>query len=155
MIPETTCYVGADVAQDTIAFRGFKAAIIENTSEALSDYVNALPEGAHLVCEATGRHHHALREVCAKQGRPLTVVNPAHARAFARSFGKLEKTDALDAELLRRFGCERKPPGPPRPLPMRRRRRPLQRPPSIPSTVASATRANPQNSPTSPSPDAS
>lgn len=114
MIPETTTYVGADVAQDTIAFRGRAAATIDNTPAALTDYVQALPKGAHLVCEATGRHHHALREVCARAGRPLTVVNPAHARAFARSFGKLEKTDALDAELLRRLGQERRPdPTPP------------------------------------------
>jgi transposase len=114
MIPETTSYVGADVAQDSIAFRGPKAATVENTPAALADYLRTLPEGVQLVCEASGRHHHALRDVCAKAGRPLTVVNPAHARAFARSFGKLEKTDALDAELLRRFGEERRPaPTPP------------------------------------------
>ena len=119
MLPETTTYVGADVAQDSIAFRGPQAATIENTPAALTDYVRALPEGAHLVCEATGRHHHALREVCAQTGRRLTVVNPAHARAFARSFGKLEKTDALDAELLRRFGQERRPAPTPPPEPHR------------------------------------
>lgn len=114
MIPETTSYVGADVAQDSIAFRGPTAAIIVNTPAALADHLRALPVGAHLVCEATGRLHHALREACAQAGRPLTVVNPAHARAFARSYGKLEKTDKLDAELLRRFGVERRPaPTPP------------------------------------------
>lgn len=114
MLPETTCYVGADVAQDSIAFRGPTAATIVNTPAALSDYVRTLPEGAHVICEATGRHHYALREVCARAGRPLSVLNGAHARAFARSFGKLEKTDKLDAELLRRFGQERRPaPTPP------------------------------------------
>lgn len=109
MHPTATHYVGADVAQDTIAFCGFTAAIIENAPVKLDAYLKALPAGAHVICEATGRHHHLLRDLCAKQAVALSVLNPAHARDFARSFGKLEKTDAVDARLLRRFGQERQP----------------------------------------------
>ena len=115
MIPTTSPYVGADVAQDTIAFCGPTAATINNTAAALHAYLAALPPGAHLVCEATGRHHLGLHQVCTELGRPLTVLNPAHARAFARSLGKLEKTDALDAALLQRFGHERRPAATPAP----------------------------------------
>ena len=71
------------------------------------------------MCEATGRHHYALQQACAALARPLTVLNPAHARAFARSLGKLEKTDTLDAVLLRRFGRERQPAPTPPPAPER------------------------------------
>jgi transposase len=109
MYPETTTYVGADVAQDTIAFCGPKAATVNNTPTALKAYLAKLSADAHLVCEATGRHHHALQRACAEASVPLSVLNPAHARAFAKSFGKLEKTDAIDAALLRRFGQERRP----------------------------------------------
>lgn len=115
MLPTTSPCVGADVAQDTIAFCGPTAATIDNTPAALRTYLGTLPAGAHLVCEATGRHHHALHQVCAELGRPLTVLNPAHARAYARSLGKLEKTDALDAALLRRLGHERQPVATPAP----------------------------------------
>ena len=114
MIPTTSPYVGADVAQDTIAFCGATTATIKNTPAALRAYLDTLPPDAHVICEATGRHHHALHQACAELGRPLTVLNPAHARAYARSLGKLEKTDPLDAAILRRFGHERRPaPTPP------------------------------------------
>jgi transposase len=114
MIPTTSPYVGADVAQDTIAFCGVATATIENTPAALQIYVQALPAGAHLICEATGRHYYCLQQVCQALGRPLSVMNPAQVRSFARSLGRWEKTDALDAALLRRFGEERRPaPTPP------------------------------------------
>ncbi len=115
MGPTATPYVGADVAQDTIAFCGPTAATIKNEPGALRAYLDSLPPHAHLVCEATGRHHHALHQACATSRRSLTVLNPAHARAYARSLGKLEKTDALDAVILRRFGCERRPAATPAP----------------------------------------
>jgi transposase len=115
MSPTTSPYVGADVAQDTIAFCGPTAATVKNTPVALRTYLATLPAGTPLVCEATGRHHHALHQACAELGRPLTVLNPTHARAFARSLGKLEKTDALDAAILRRFGHERRPAATPAP----------------------------------------
>jgi len=119
MIPTTSPYVGADVAQDTIAFCGATAATIPNEPVALRAYLGTLPPDAHLVCEATGRHHHRLHQVCATAGRPLTVLNPARVRDFARSLGRLEKTDSLDSAVLRRFGHERHPAPTPLPGPER------------------------------------
>jgi transposase len=109
MYPAVKTYVGADIAQASVVFCGPKAATIENTPAALRAYLATLPADAHLVCEATGRHHYALQQACAEKGLPLTCLNPAHARAFARSLGKHEKTDTLDAALLRQFGQERRP----------------------------------------------
>jgi transposase len=119
MIPKTSIHVGADVAQASIAFCGPQAATIDNTPGALRAYLRTLPAAAHLVCEATGRHHYALQQACAELGRPLTCLNPAHARHFARSLGQLEKTDALDAAVLQRFGRERQPAPTPPPAPER------------------------------------
>lgn len=119
MHPNASPYVGADVAQDTIAFCGPRAATVKNTPAALRTYLGAQPADVHVICEASGRCHHALRQVCAELGRPLTILNPAHARAYARSLGKLEKNDDLDAALLRRFGAERRPPATPPPDPAR------------------------------------
>jgi transposase len=120
MHPAQTIHVGADVAKDTIAFCGPTAATVENAPAALRAHLGVLPAGAHLVCEATGRHHHALQQACAALGRPLTVLNPAHARAFARSLGRHEKTDTVDAALLRRLGMERRPAPTPPPGPEHR-----------------------------------
>jgi len=64
-------------------------------------------EGAHIgliVLEATGGLEAEL--ACALQlaGWPVVVVNPRQARDFARSMGKLAKTDRIDALLLAQLG---------------------------------------------------
>ena len=53
-----------------------------------------------VVMEATGGYEAAL--ACALQavGLHVAVVNPRHARDFARSMGSLAKTDAVDARML-------------------------------------------------------
>jgi transposase len=48
-------------------------------------------------------------------GIPLAIVNPRQVRDFARSTGKLAKTDKLDAHMLARFADAVRPE--PRPLP--------------------------------------
>lgn len=118
MHPMTTSpCVGADVAKDTVTFCGATTATIANAPAALRAYLRTLPPDAQLVCEATGRHHHPLHAAGAATGRPVSVLNPAHVRAFARSLGQHEKTDPRDAALLRRFGAERRPPATPLPAP--------------------------------------
>jgi transposase len=107
-----TAHVGVDVSQDSLVVCGPVAATIvtvPNTSATLHPWLASLPAGVHLICEATGRHHYALQAACAARGIPLTCLNPAHARHYARSLGKLEKTDPVDAALLRQFGQERRP----------------------------------------------
>ena len=57
-----------------------------------------------VVVEATGRYHRRAAAALLQAGVNVAVVNPAHARDFARAAGRLEKTDRIDAELLARFG---------------------------------------------------
>lgn len=105
-------YVGVDVAQDSLAVRcdnAAKVVVVPNRPAALRAWLAGLPACAHLICEATGRHHRLLQTECARQGVRLTCLNPARARDYARSLGRLEKTDAIDAEVLLRFGKERQP----------------------------------------------
>lgn len=100
-------YVGIDLAQCTLAIAGATPAEIKNEPAALRRWLCELKQtqpAAHLICEATGRHHHALQAAAAAADLPLTVVNPRQARDFARSLGRLEKTDPIDAQLLRRLG---------------------------------------------------
>jgi transposase len=116
--PSANTYVGVDVAQDSLAVRRARAAkvvTVPNTLAGVRAWLAGLPAGAHLVCEATGRHHRLLQAECAREKVLLTCVNPARARDYARSLGRLEKTEEIDAEVLRRYGEERRPAATPPP----------------------------------------
>jgi transposase len=119
MSTPATHYLGVDVAQDTLAVAGASPAQVCNQPAALRAWLTTLRSAqptAHLICEATGRHHHALQVMAAEYGVSLSVINPRHARHFARSLGRLEKTDPIDAAMLQRLGQSLQPaPTPPPP----------------------------------------
>ena len=56
-----------------------------------------------VVMEATGRYHRRLAGVLLCAGVPTKVLNPQRARDFAKSIGKLEKTDRIDAPVLAHY----------------------------------------------------
>jgi transposase len=105
-------YIGIDVASDLLEVAGALPAQVKNEPLALRRWLEALKRQhpqAHLICEATGRHHRALQVAAAAAGVPLSIINPRQARDLARSLGQLEKTDAVDAQLLRRLGTTLQP----------------------------------------------
>jgi transposase len=57
-----------------------------------------------VVIEATGRMHRHVAAELLQAGIPVALVNPQRAREYARSIGKLEKTDRVDAKALAGFG---------------------------------------------------
>jgi len=57
-----------------------------------------------VVIEATGRLHRRLAGELLLAGISVALVNPQRAREFARSTGRLEKTDRVDAQVLAEFG---------------------------------------------------
>lgn len=60
--------------------------------------------GVARVCiEATGRYHRQLAAELLEAGIAVALVNPQRAREFARSIGKLEKSDRIDAQTLAAF----------------------------------------------------
>lgn len=70
---------------------------------------------ALIVVEATAGLQATFVACAAKAGLPVAVVNPRHARDFARATGRLAKTDRLDAAALAHFAQAVRPE--PRPLP--------------------------------------
>ncbi len=68
-----------------------------------------------IVLEATGGYETAVVAALAGAGLPVAVVNPRQVRDFAKSLGKLAKTDKMDALVLARFAEAVHPE--PRPLP--------------------------------------
>ena len=70
-----------------------------------------------VVLEPTGRYHRALQRCLDEAGLEIVLADPLQARQFARSMGRLAKTDRIDAAMLALFGR----------LPGRRRALPLER----------------------------
>jgi len=65
-------------------------------------------EASLVVMESTGGLEVALAAECALE-LPTVVMNPRQIRDFARSMGKLAKTDTIDAEVIARFGAAVRP----------------------------------------------
>ena len=62
-------------------------------------------EASLVVMEATGGLEVALAAECALAHIPTVVMNPRQIRDFARSMGRLAKTDTIDAEVIALFGA--------------------------------------------------
>ena len=116
----TDVFVGIDVSKDQldVAIRpSGETWQVANTDLGIATLVNRLVkvEPALVVLEATGRLESAAVSAMAVAGIPLAIVNPRQVRDFARSTGRLAKTDKLDAQMLARFADVVRPE--PRPLP--------------------------------------
>jgi len=69
----------------------------------------------HVICEASGGYERPVVAELHATDIPVSVLNPAQARHFARALGQRAKTDPLDAQLLSRCGEALRPePTPPR-----------------------------------------
>jgi transposase len=121
--PAYSLFVGIDIAAKTFtaswAIGGAaraRAVTFDQTAEgyaALHAQLQTLgqaPLQTLVVVEATGSYWVTLAVTLHAAGYTISVVNPAHAHAFARSLPRRAKTDALDAHLLTQFATERQPP---------------------------------------------
>jgi transposase len=75
-----------------------------DVSKAHLDVASDVSTQRHLIVEATGGYERPLVRACHRAGHPISVLNPARVRSFARAQGTLAKTDAIDAAVLRDFG---------------------------------------------------
>ncbi len=101
-------YVGIDVSKATLDVavlptrEAWQATNDPAGIDALVARVAALVP-ALVVLEATGRYEAPCAASLAAAGVPVAVVNPRQVRDFAKSTGRLAKTDALDAAVLALF----------------------------------------------------
>ena len=75
----------------------------------------ALPENAHVICEASGGYERPLVAALHRAGVAVSVVAPGRVRHFARANGLRAKTDPIDARLLSAFGAALQPAAQPPP----------------------------------------
>lgn len=114
-------FVGIDISKDHLDIYDGRAARVANRAEAIVTWVQGLPAGVFVLFEATGRYDRELRRRLDAARIGYARVNPAQARAFARSLGQLAKTDAIDARLLARMAETLRPAPQPEANPARER----------------------------------
>lgn len=115
-------FVGVDIAAASFAATWSpagsppqRARTFPQTPEGFAAFQVALasttipPAQTLIVLEATGSYWITLAVTLHQAGYAISVVNPAHVHAFARSLPRRAKTDALDAQLLTLFAVERQP----------------------------------------------
>ena len=112
MSTSSPVYVGIDVSKarlDVHVLPSQEAFSFANDPEGCAALVERLmPMGISLVVvEATGRYRHRVAADLLGAEIPVAVVNPRQGIDFARSLGKLAKTDAIDAQVLARFASMR------------------------------------------------
>ena len=102
--------IGIDVAKLTLEFGGpcaRSSGSVRNEPEPIRTRLRALLKmypALHLVCEATGGCERLLVATAQSLKIPISVVEPSRVRHFAQSLGRIEKTDPVDAQVLREFG---------------------------------------------------
>ena len=64
----------------------------------------AAQPAVHVVCEATGGYERAVVAALHDANVPVSVLNPARVRHFARAQGQRAKTDHIDAAVLTAYG---------------------------------------------------
>jgi transposase len=116
----TNRYIGIDVSKshlDVATDDGQTAFRVNNDEAGQLEALRRLQELAPtlVVLEATGGFELEFVILLGTNKVPLAVVNPRQVRNFAKAFGILAKTDAIDARVLARFGATAKPE--PQPLP--------------------------------------
>ena len=105
-------YVGIDVAKvrlDVALGPNGERFAMANDERGISALLKRLKSADLVIIEATGGLEAPVASALATAGIEVAVVNPRQVRDFARATGQLAKTDALDAQVLVRFGAAVKP----------------------------------------------
>jgi len=107
-------YVGIDVAKaklDVALDADGEVFEVTNDPIGLTGLIDRLKRQsvALVALEASGGYETLAVATLGAAGFPVALVNPRQVRDFARSTGRLAKTDAIDAKLLARFALTIKP----------------------------------------------
>jgi transposase len=107
-------YIGIDISKDSLdvaVHASDKQWRYTNDTAGITSLCKMLAklEPALVVFEATGGYEMPLYLGLDESKLPAAPVNPRQIRDFARSIGKLAKTDALDARVIAHFGSAVQP----------------------------------------------
>jgi len=106
-------YVGLDIGKDSLQVnlqnQNFPIPNTRPGHRKLIVQLNALAQPLLVVCEATGGYEQAIVVALHQAGLPVTIVEPARVRHFAKACALRAKTDRIDAALLTEFGRQTAP----------------------------------------------
>jgi transposase len=107
-------YIGIDIGKERldVFIPDHGASAYKNDKHGISSLVKALTilEGPiHVICEPTAGYERKLTTALWEASLPLTIANTYRVRSFARSRGRLAKTDKLDARILSDYGSVNEP----------------------------------------------
>jgi len=107
-------YVGIDVSKERLDLAVHPRHEIRrfaNTPTGINNIVQHIRDlgPVLVVMEATGGYEISLAAALGEDGIPTAIVNPRQARDYARSTGRLAKTDAIDARILSDFAAAVRP----------------------------------------------
>jgi transposase len=122
----TPAYAGVDISKEAldVSLAGRSPERYENHTAGITGLIKSLgkiPGSIHVICEPSGGYERELLEALWAAGVPVSLVNAARVRAFARAQGLLAKADQIDASVLREFGELLQPPVLEAPAPARQR----------------------------------
>ena len=107
-------YVGIDVAKVHLDVAWEQARWrLSNDARGHRELVERLAKtntSIHVICEASGGYERPLLLALERGGIDFSLVQASRVRQYARACGLLAKTDAIDAQLLARFGQAIAPP---------------------------------------------
>src|SRR6202047_2374319 len=109
---EAKRFVGIDVAKaqlDVAIGPNGESFSVANDETGISELLRRLEPADLVIIEATGGRGVPVARSLGTAGVAWPVVIPREVRDFARATGQLAKTDALDAQVLARFGEAVKP----------------------------------------------
>ena len=103
----TTIYTGLDIAKLNLQLHlAGRIHDLPNTATGhrrLCKLLAAQP-GGHVICEATGGYERDVVAALQAAKVPVSILNPARVRHFARAQGQRAKTDNIDAAVLTAYG---------------------------------------------------
>lgn len=104
-----TPYIGVDVSKRALQFKGpcpHSSGKLPNEAALLVrrlTQLHRLHPNLHLICEPTGGCERLLLATAHALAIPITLVDAWKVRHFAMGLGWIEKSDPLDAEVLRQY----------------------------------------------------
>jgi transposase len=113
-ITEEPFYCAIDVSKDKLDVSAVELALpgqLDNNLVGFRQLIKAakkFPHRVHFVFESTGAYHLGLALALWEAKLPLSILNPARVRHYAKALGKA-KTDPLDKELIGAFARSCRP----------------------------------------------
>ena len=110
----TEYFIGIDVSKDTLDICVYPTQDtfrVPNSPDGIDELIKRLKpiEARLVVFEATGGYETLAVSTLAAAGLAVVVVNARQIRDFAKSIGRLAKTDRIDAGVIARFASAVKP----------------------------------------------